>query len=171
MNSHVKVVRNEKGESGVRELEKRFGRPVNFANFEDVLVSDEIKIIEYALDILTDGKVSPDKRAFEAGRLHFKDFATTPLAKIIFSSITDIKKLLLNSKYIAEHVFNGITFISSDNGPDSVKIIMEGGHYPIDHFKGLFWAWVDNFGYEPDVKAVQAGSERYEYTLSWTSKK
>ena len=167
VNSHINAVRREKGEAGVRELEKRYGSAIKFTNLEDVLVSDEISIIELALDIISNTSVPDGKRAFEAGRLHFQNFTTTPLAKIIFSTFTEPKKMFLNSKYIAEHVFNGITFTSTDEGPNKVKVIMEGGHYPLDHFKGLFWEWINYFKLKPSIEAKQTSPERYEYLLQW----
>lgn len=171
VNSHINAVREAKGEKGVSELARRFGKAILFKNWDDVSVSDEVKLIEHALDVIHEDGVPPEKRAFEAGRLHFQDFSTTPLARMLLSTIRAPKRIFMNAKYIAEHVFQGITYSSTDMGPKSVKITMEGGIYPLDHFRGLFWEWLLYWGYDPRVDAVQVGPMRYEYTLDWSKRK
>lgn len=165
--SHIQAVEQAKGAEGVKELERRLGHPVSYKNSDDVPVSDEIKLIEHALDIVTGGATPPGLRAFEAGRMHFRDFSSTPLAHVLLSFFKNPKPVFLNSKHVAEHVFSGITFTSSDLGERKVKIIMQGGHYPLDHFKGLWWEWLHFSGMTPSVEATQLGPETYEYVLSW----
>jgi uncharacterized protein (TIGR02265 family) len=168
VNSHVKVVREHKGEEGVLELEKRFGKPVRFRNGENVFVSDEVRLIELALNILTDDRLSPEEQTFEAGRLHFRNFTTTPLARIIFSQFRkNLKLLLMQTKHIAGHVFQGVRFSSVEIGPTTVKIIMENNDYPLEHFKGLFYEWILYSGYEGNVIAHQHSPDKYEYLVLW----
>ncbi len=165
--SHLDAVKAAKGDEGLRELQRRYGKPLDFKNADDIAVADEIKIIEAGFDIVTDGTVPPGLRSFEAGRMHFRDFSSTPLAHVLLSVFKNPKPIFLNSKYVAEHVFQGITFTSSDLGPNKVKIIMQGGVYPLDHFKGLWWEWIHFSGFAPTVEATQLGPETYEYILSW----
>ncbi|MBI3189432.1 MAG: DUF2378 family protein [Ignavibacteriales bacterium] len=168
VNSHIKIVRELKGEQGVLELEKRFGKPLRFRNGENVLVREEVKLIELALDILTDHRFPVEERAFEAGRLHFRNFTTTPLAHIIFSQFRkNMKLLLMQAKHITGHVFQGVKFSSTDLGPTSVKIIMKNNDYPLDHFKGLFYEWILFAGYEGSVEARHIVPDQYEYTVVW----
>lgn len=168
VNSHIEVVRQKKGEEGVRELEKRYGKPLNFKNSDNVPVREEIKVIEAALDVLGEKPIPPEERAFEAGRLHFRDFTGTPLGKIIFSIFkNDFKIMMTKSRHIAEHVFLGVKLIPEDLGPNAVKVIMENGDYPIDHFRGLFQEWMDFSGEVGTVEAREIGPRRYEYTMRW----
>jgi uncharacterized protein (TIGR02265 family) len=168
VNSHVKKVRQEKGEEGVSELESRFGGPINFGNFQDVPVRDEVRLIECALDVLRGTSVPEASRAFEAGRLHFQDFIDTPLGRIIFSQFkNNFKTVMMNSSSIAGHVFRGISFYSEEMGPKSVKVTLENNDYPIDHFKGLFQEWMNFSGLSGTVDAKETAPNRYEYTASW----
>lgn len=171
VNSQVASVRKAKGEEGVRELERRYGKPVKFTNTENVPVEEEVRLIREAIQIINDDKITPENLEFEAGRLHFRNFISTPLARLILGAITNLKYLFLHSKYIAEHVFNGIVFISEDLGGEKIKITMEGGAYPLDHFKGLWWEWCDYFGYKAKVGALQLAPEKYEYIVDLSEKK
>jgi len=171
VNSQVASVRNSKGEEGLKELEKRYGKPIKFGNVEDVPVAEEVRLIELAVQIINDDKISQDELAFEAGKLHFVNFATTPLARMIFSIMKDLKYILLNSKYISEHVFRGMDFNSEALDQFRIKITIEGGVYPLNHFKGLWWAWCENFGYKPKIEATQLSPEKYEYIIDLSEKK
>lgn len=166
--SHIKALQDKKGEVAVTQLQKDFGKPIDFKNSDNVLISDEVKIIELCLDILSPTPVDFNKRAFEAGRLHFQNFVTTPLAKIIFPIFKNqFKLMMLNSDKIAGHVFQGVTFSSQELGPKSVKITMQNNDYPLDHFKGLFYEWMVFSGLKGDVEASESINNSYEYTLTW----
>ena len=168
VNSHINSLNGEKGESAVRELEKRLGKKVDYKNSDDVLVSDEIKILEICLDILSGEQISDKDRAFEAGKLHFNNFTTTPLAKIIFSLFkSQFKLMMINSDKIAGHVFNNVKFKSTDLSPTSVKVVMKNNDYPLDHFRGLFTAWMEYAGLSGIVHANEINEGDYEYTMSW----
>ena len=168
LNSHVNKVRQEKGEEGVRELENKFGKPVKFSSFEDVLVRDEVRLIELSLDILMNGKVPADKRAFEAGKLHFKNFSKTPLGRIIFSQFRgNFKLMMVNAPSIAGHVFKGVRFFSEERGPKEVVVMMENNDYPIEHFRGLFQEWMDFSGLTGTVESKEIAPNRYEYIMRW----
>ena len=104
VNSQINSVKREKGEEGLKELEKRFGS-IKFNNIEDVPVSEEVRLIECALQIINEDSIPEKDMAFEAGRLHFKNFSTTPLAKLTFGVLTNLKYILLHSKYIIQYFF------------------------------------------------------------------
>lgn len=168
VNSHVKALEAKKGAAGVRELARRYGAPVRFKNSEDVPVREEVKIIELTLDIMSEKPVPPERRAFEAGRLHFRNFSTTPLARIIFSMFKkDFKLLMMQCANIAGHVFKGVDFTSEDLGPTSVRVGMKNNDYPIDHFRGLFQAWMDFSGKTGVVTAQASETGAYAYTMKW----
>lgn len=167
-NSHIKALREKKGEEAVATLERRFGKSINFKNSEDVLVSDEVSIIEICLDLMTDRSFSGAERAFEAGRLHFQNFSTTPLARIIFSLFKkNFKTMMINSDKIAGHVFRGVKFSTEDLSENSVKVTMENNDYPIDHFRGLFSEWMVFAGLDGEVTAQKTSNDVYEYTMTW----
>lgn len=167
VNSHVKALEAQKGPEAVRELARRYGGPVRFKNSEDVPVREEVKIIELAADILSGAPIPPDRRAFEAGRLHFRNFSTTPLARIIFSMFrTDFKRLMMQAPNIAGHVFKGVKFSSEDLGSKAVKVTMDNNDYPIDHFRGLFQEWMEFSGATGQVRA-QEKDGAYAYTMKW----
>ena len=168
VNSHLAAVRKALGDDGVRRLEELYGKPLQFKNSDDVLVGEEVKIIEYALDILSSEPIPEPQRAFEAGRLHFKNFSTTPLAKIIFSLFrSEFKLMMLQSKNIAGHVFQGVHFNAKEITPKKVVITMMNNDYPIDHFRGLFAEWMVFSGNKGEVTAVHIPPDVYEYTIEW----
>lgn len=167
VNSHIKAVLKQKGAQGVSELERRYGAPLRFRNAQSIPVSEEVKIIEYALDILADQPVPEPDRAFEAGKLHFRNFSTTPLARIIFSMFRkDFKLMMLQSYSIAGHVFRGVRFSTEELGPKSIRVVMRNNDYPLDHFRGLFYEWLHFSGNTGTVTAM-GSAERYQYDISW----
>ena len=167
--SHIEAVRKVKGEKGVKELERRYGKPIKFGHVQYVPVREEVKIIELTLDVLNPTPVPALVREFEAGRLHFRNFSTTPYGRIIFSALPrDFKLMMMNTRYIAQHVFRHVKFTSIDLGPQVLKVIMENNDYPIDHFKGLFYEWMRFFDLKrANVDAREIASNVYEYTMVW----
>jgi uncharacterized protein (TIGR02265 family) len=170
--SHINALRKEKGEQGVKLLEKKFGRSVKFKNSDDVPVKDEIKILELVYEILYGEGIDEKQRAFEAGRLHFKNFTSTPLARIIFPMFRKrFKTILLRSNNIASHVFRGIKFYSQDIGENAVKVTMCNADYPIEHFKGLLSEWMHFSGIEGEISATALSGSTYEYIMQWRKKR
>jgi uncharacterized protein (TIGR02265 family) len=168
VNSHINTLKNIKGEDGLNELERRFGSPPVFKNSDDVPVSDEVKIIEICLDLLSERLLPENERAFEAGRLHFRNFSKTPLGRIIFSVFrNNFKLLMMQTKYLAGHVFRGVKFSSEDLGDNSIKVVMKNNDYPIDHFKGLFMEWMEFSGRKGTINARQLPPNTYEYIMKW----
>src|SRR5258708_2790222 len=118
VNSHIRRLRNDKGQEAVDELSSRYGKRINFRNLENVPVREEIAILEHVFDILNEhdktAQLGPEARSFEAGRLHLQNFLTTPFGKIMATAIPKtpdgFKKLLLSAKYIASHVFKNTNF-------------------------------------------------------------
>ena len=168
VNSHIQMVRRELGEAGVRQLEERMGMPLRFRSTEDVPVRDEVRLIEHALDLTSRETFTGNARAFEAGRLHFRNFTTTPWAKVLFTLFPrNFRFMTLHAKTVAERVFSGVRFASEDLGEHTVRVTMENADYPIEHFRGLFQEWMTFFGYQGMVDARRLGSQRFEYTMHW----
>lgn len=168
VNSHVQAVRRALGDEGVQALEDRYGAPLSFRSTEDVPVRDEVRIIELALDLLRPGDVASEDRAFEAGRLHFRNFTTTPWAKILFRIFPrNYHYMTTHAHVVAERVFKGVEFEPEDLAPNKVRLTMRGADYPIDHFRGLFYEWMRYFDLDGDVTAKETGPGEYVYTMEW----
>ena len=166
--SHIRALRRKKGELAVRELERRFGKPLRFKNSESVAVRDEVRLLELIVDITHRKRLTPRQRAYQAGRLHFQNFATTPFARIIFSLFKKrFKMLLLQAQNIAGHVFRGVRFTSQSLGPKSISLIMENNDYPIEHFRGLFQSWMTFAGLSGSVSARTIAPKTYQYIFRW----
>ena len=170
VNSHLNKVRRDLGEDGVKKMEKMLGRPVRFRNSEDVPIAYEIEVIETALEILSGGTIPSENLSFEAGRFHFKNFSNTPLGRMLFSVFKDQEMVLLKSKYVAQYVFKGVSFNSKKMAEGRIMVSMEGGQYPLEHFRGFFSEWMSYAGYIPRVQADKAGPETYIYILDWSVK-
>lgn len=165
--SHVDAVKKEKGAEGLQELEKMFGAPLTFSNSQNVPVKDEVRLIECAVKLLTP-EISENEIPLEAGRLHFRDFSTTPFGRIIFSMFkNNFKLMMMQSKNIAGHIFNGVQFSAEDLGENAVKITSENNDYNLQHFKGLFEEWMRFSGHKGTVDARAITPTTFEYTLSW----
>jgi uncharacterized protein (TIGR02265 family) len=168
VNSHIRAVEKQLGNKGVQELTARYGKPMKFRNSESVPVAEEIKIIEYALDILSKEPIPARERSFEAGRLHFRNFSSTPLARIVFSIFRkDFRLMMQKAQHIAGHVFQGIKFSTEDVGTNKIKVIMENNDYPLEHFRGLFYEWLHFAGSIGTVEGKQITSDTFEYTITW----
>ena len=168
VNSHIQLVRKVRGEVGVKELEARMGMPLRFRVTDDVPVRDEVRLIEHALDLTSDAPFIGKARAFEAGRLHFRNFSTTPWAKVLFTLFPrNFRFMTMHAKTVAERVFNGVRFHSEDLGGNTVRVTMENADYPIEHFRGLFQEWMNFFEYDGVVDARTIGPRHFQYTMHW----
>lgn len=164
----MRSLERERGSEGVRELERRLGHAANYQNMDDVPISEEVAILEHIVDILSSEPLSQSARELEAGRLHFRNFATTPLWTLVDSLLgSNPKFILMQSSKIAGYVFQDVEFVSEDMGEREVKITMFNNEYPIEHFQGFFEEFLIAFGLSPQVKAAALSRDRYEYTLSW----
>lgn len=168
VNSHIKALRAQKGEAAVKELERRFGKPLTFSNSENVLIADEVLILRHCVALQSDTPVAPEHLEEAAGTLHFQNFSTTPLAKIILPFFKqNFKALMLNSPNIAGHVFQGVDFESKELGEKKVQVIMRNNDYHIDHFKGLFTAWMKYSNLSGTVTPSDLGNGVYQYVIEW----
>lgn len=165
--SHINAVQREKGEEGLRLLTQSYGKPLNFNNTDHVPIRDEVKLLECALQILSPVPLAKEKIAYESGRLHFKNFLTTPIAKIFFPYFKgQFKLMMMNARTIAGHIFEGVAFRSIDLGEKSVQLMLKNNDYPIEHFQGLLQEWLTYSGLKGTVTA-QEKDDAYIYTLQW----
>ena len=168
VNSHVHAVRRNRGAEGLARLEEALGMPLDFGDLDDVPVRDEVRLIEAANDILSEAPIAPEARAFEGGRLHFRNFKGTPIARMMFAIFPrNYRYLIMHTPTIAERVFKGVKFEARDLGPKCIQVVMDNNDYPLDHFRGLFQEWMDDFGYDGVVEAEQSGESQYTYTMRW----
>lgn len=167
--SHINALEAERGSDGIVELMTRYGKQIRFSAFENVPVREEVRIIEHVLDIL-DPDVTPDTRAFRAGKLHFKNFSNTELGGLILPLFrSNIRAFLMNANHIAGYVFSGVRFISEERGQGNIRIVMENNDYPLDHFAGFFQAALEYGNLEGTVTAQDMGNQRYSYEIRWTT--
>jgi uncharacterized protein (TIGR02265 family) len=168
VNSHIKALRKAKGEEGVTLLMERVGKKIKFDYLEDVPVRDEIRIIEISRDIIYEKNIPLSDRAFEAGRLHFRNFTNTPLGKLVLKSLPfSLSTVLLNIPRFAGHVFKNIRFTAERISNSAVKITMDNNDYPLDHFRGLFFEVVLYYKHVGEVKGRETATNIYEYIVEW----
>src|SRR5581483_395705 len=145
INSHLKALEAQLGTDGLTQLGRAYGKPLVFKNLEDVPVREEVEILTHMVPLLC-AEVSQTQIDFEAGRLHFRNFITTPFAKILMGAIPrtseGYNKMLQSSDYIASHVFKHMRFGSEPSEEKTLVSIIENSDYPRDHFKGLFYEWM-----------------------------
>src|SRR5258708_36441396 len=83
LKSHINAVVKARGPKGLKQLELCYGKPLTYKKLDDGPVRDEIKFFECAIQIISDKLIHPSQLPYEAGRLHFWNFSTTPLAKFV----------------------------------------------------------------------------------------
>jgi len=162
--SHVNALVRAKGEKALKELVERCGRRVHFTGSEDVPIRIEVLILEHVLDMLAGKKIAAGKREYEAGKLHFNNFAQTPLGEIVL--LFNFKTALMRAPWIARRVFRGVEFSSKPTGKNTVEIIMGNNDYPLEHFQGFFKAWMQHLKLKGTVRAKEKAGE-YIYTVKW----
>ena len=168
VNSHIRALEAERGHAGLIELQRKLGHPARYNSSDDVPVAEEIRILEFIVEITSPAILSQEEREREAGRLHFRNFSTTVMWTLVNQFFgTDFKFLVMQSSRIAGWVFRGIEFASEDLGESSVRITMFNNDYPLLHFQGFFEQWLAAVGLTGTVHAVSDTRGRYEYVLEW----
>lgn len=166
--SHIRALERDYGHAAVMELTNLVGHSLDYSNTDDVPIKDEVQILEHIVDIMAQKPLEQKEREREAGRLHFRNFATTPLwglTEQIFGSRP--KFLLMQSSKIAGYVFQDVEFTSEDLGEKHVRITMFNNDYPIEHFEGFFEEWLRQANCVPHVQTTAHTRGRYEYDISW----
>jgi uncharacterized protein (TIGR02265 family) len=167
--SHIRALEKERGAQGIEDLRRRFNKSIEFGNTDNVPVRYEIELLEKIVEVLA-GHILPDKeRELEAGRLHFRNFTTTPLWAIVSSMFgSDPKSLLMQSSTIAGRVFRGVEFTSEDAGERTMRIVMRNNDYPMEHFQGFFDELLKQCGVSGYVEAYKHTDNAYEYVIAWS---
>jgi uncharacterized protein (TIGR02265 family) len=168
VNSHIRAVEKAHGAAGLARLETLVGQPLDFGASQDVPVSLEVRVIEAAVQLLVDHPVPEEEVAFEAGRLHYRNFKGTPWAKVIFGMFPrDFAFMVRHSPVIAERVFKGVRFEAVELGPKTLKLAMDNADYPIDHFKGFFQEWMRDYGLHGSVVGQAITPRHFDYVMAW----
>lgn len=169
VNSHIRALRKVKGDEGLERLRAQCPDLLNFKNSADVPVRDEVRLLECATQILNNSRsLSKKELEYEAGRLHFQNFLTTPLAKILLPLLkTQFKSVILGTGHIAGHVFKGVDFLSEEVGEKSVRVRMRNNDYPLQHFRGFFQAWLDFSGLNGETYGTKERGNVFEYKMEW----
>jgi len=168
VNSHVRAIRRLLGDEGLQRIEDAFHGPVWFGATDDVPTDTESRLIEAAVRLLSDGPMAADGLAYEAGRLHYRNFTGTPWGKVLFSIFPrDFAFMMRHAGGIAEKVFSHVTFHVKEFGPRSFCITIDNGGYPLGHFRGLLQEWMDDFGCEGRVLAQEPQPGRQEHLVQW----
>lgn len=168
VNSHVRALRKQLGDQGLHRLEEHLGGPVGFGAAEDVPTATESRLIEAAAGLLAPC-TPPEDLALEAGRLHFRNFTGTPWARLLFTMFPrDFAFMLRHATGIAERVFQNVRFSIQELEPCIFRVTVTNSGYPLDHFRGLFEEWMEQFGCTGSVVAQQAAPTVQEYLIQWT---
>jgi uncharacterized protein (TIGR02265 family) len=168
VNSHIREVVKRHGPEGRQRLETLVGQSLDFGAAQDVPISLEVRVIEAAVELLVDHPVPESEVAYEAGRLHYRNFKGTPWAKIIFGMFPrDFAFMVRHSPIIAERVFKGVRFEAQELAPKTLKLAMDNADYPLDHFKGFFQAWMGDYGLHGTVVGQAVTPRRYDYVMTW----
>ena len=169
VNSHINFLKKYGGEDALEKLEKKMQKKIKYSTWQDVPMSEEIQIIEYVFDIVYPSAVVSEKdRSFEAGRLHFRNFITTPFGKILFTALPkNFKGTLLKLPMIIKHIFKNLEFSVTGLSKNKVKIEVSNMNYPPEHFSGLFHEWMVFWKLHGRIDAKIKSDISCEYLISW----
>jgi uncharacterized protein (TIGR02265 family) len=168
--SHIKALEKQRGHEAVEELERRYGKPLRFRSSDNVPIAEENLILSHIVDITSATDLKHEERAFEAGRVHMKNFSTTPMWLLLSPALQHSPKwIFLQSQHVAELVFEGVKFSSREVSPTVVQIRMEDheGSYPIEHFQGFLAEMISASGLVGAVDSGVAKDGAYIYTITW----
>jgi uncharacterized protein (TIGR02265 family) len=167
INSHIKALERARGSEAVKQLEQLYGRPLFFKTFADVPVAEEVKILDYIIEILY-GDMPAPKKAYEGGRLHLRNFLATHVGKLLLlQSRTGLKATLLLAGKVAGLIFKGVVLETEDYGKQTVKITVRYSAYPLEHFQGFFQEWLAVLGYLGTVSVEPPEGEAEIYLIDW----
>lgn len=172
INSHIRHLRNDKGDAAIIELERRYGKPLEFKTFENVPVIEEVRILDLILEITGEVPIDEHERDFESGRHHFRNFATTPFGKILMGAVPKTPEgfriMLTSSGYISRHVFKNLQFDSEPSDENTLVSIMFNSGYPLHHFRGLYYEWMRAWDlHDAQVEAYELGAGHHKYCMIW----
>lgn len=165
--AHVRAVRKSLGEEGVRRLEQTYGAPLSFGLGDPVLLKDEARLLECAVNLLAQKEIPPEVCSYEAGRLHFKNFRSTPLGRIVFPYFRRrTKHIFLRPRLITGYIFTGIEFRTKEIAPDLIRLRISNCGYPLAHWRGFFDAWLTHCGYSTPIIGDQDNQGGYALTIN-----
>jgi uncharacterized protein (TIGR02265 family) len=167
VNSHIDMLRASGGEEAVLKLKELVGFPIDYKEDDDVFLGDEEKLID-SLVIMENPNISGDKLHFESGKLHFTNWTKTPWSKQLFSLLPpDFKYMMLHLNVIIIKVFQNFTFESEELGEKKVKVSANNNYYNVQHWVGLFQAWMDMFGLKGVVTGEKTGEHSCTFIFEW----
>lgn len=168
VNTHVKAVEKNLGDFGVKQVAKKCGFALPYGNWENVPVIQEVKVIDAALQLLSDTEVPIHKLEYEAGKFHFNNFMSTFFAKTIFAQFgTNFALMMRLAGKIASRVFKGVEVRSQQLEVKKVRITMYNMDYPLEHFVGFFEAWLSYMKLIGIARGKDLGNKTYEYIITW----
>ncbi len=166
--THLKVLEKQQGSVGLQALEEKCGKPLRFSSWANIPISDEVEIINCILQMISNPEVPGSRLDYEAGRFHFENFLTTPLAKGVMARFgKNFNLMMLIVGKIAGRVFRGVKVGSEILGENKVKIFMENWPYPLEHFEGFFEAWLSHLGLMGIARGAVLDDGNIEYVITW----
>lgn len=161
----VKIVEQEKGPKGLKELENFFG-DIKFSGFKDYPFSVERKLNQAVIKVLW-GKETPEAW-IKLGRIGFRSYIDNPLGKTMFSLFgNNIKSLALMLGKVFDTVTSGYKVKVEDLGPQKLSVIIDNCSDEREYWVGMFEAGIAYFGSQPFVEAKTLGENKYQFFISW----
>ena len=168
VNTHIRAVQRAAGAAGLGRLRRLYGQSLAFGNLQEVPVAEEVRLINAALTVLLREPIPPERWDYEAGRLHFHNFSSTALGRLLLSYLKHrFKDVLLISPRITSRIFSRLEFQAEELGDFRVRLVLENNDYPLLHFSGFFEAWLERVGLIGMVRATALSAKRHEYVITW----
>jgi hypothetical protein len=171
VNSHIKALQKAKGRDAIKELRRLYGKPLEFGNFQNIPIEEELKIMHAVFNLLSSSPVINENFDYEAGKFHFQNFMTAPLTKLFFSLFgKNFRTVVWAASKVSKGIFTGVQVRKKNAGIHTEQIILENNEYPAHHFVGFFDAWLTHLGLIGMTTMKELSPRVHEYTVTWKEK-
>jgi len=161
----LKIVKKEKGEKGLKQLEQKFGS-LKFSAFNDYPTETNAELRKMAAEVIY-GK-HDEETEYLFGKITFESYADSLIGKTMFSLLgNNLKKVAMGLPKILSTVNKGLESEVEDLGSKKVRIRMKNNPYHIKYHEGVWAAGAEFFKEKYKITSRVLAPGDYEYVMEW----
>ena len=167
--SHLKSIESDYGPNVATALRKRFVDRLAIRKREFVPIQLDNELFGATVDLLHAEQFAPERRSYEAGRLHFRAFSKGMLWQIVSGIFgKNLRLLLQQSPLVTAGIYRDVQFSAEPYGERSGLITITNQGYPLEHFRGFFEEYLAGSGFNGYVEVQRLDGNRIAYHISWS---
>jgi len=171
---HINRVKDKKGDTGIKLLEKLYEQPLKFNSFKNYPTKEEERLIKCCLKVIYNDRQWKDEN-IRAGRFHWESFAEHPVTKaaIAIGGTGDIRKLIHISEKLMNTIIQDVDYNVSYEGENKMKLVCKKFDYHPKLLQGLFEAIfedkriLENPDMKVKIETKVINPHEYEYMITW----